>query len=53
MIYLDSAATTFQKPPAVAAAMKRALDTMSSPGRGGYPAAMAAADAAFDRYLMV
>ena len=48
MIYLDSAATTFQKPPAVAAAMKRALDTMSSPGRGGYPAAMAAADAAFD-----
>ena len=48
MIYLDSAATTFQKPPAVAAAMKRALDTMSSPGRGGYPAATAAADAAFD-----
>ena len=48
MIYLDSAATTFQKPPAVAAAMKRALDTMSSPGRGGYPAAMAAADAACD-----
>lgn len=48
MIYLDSAATTFQKPPAVAAAMKRALDTMSSPGRGGYPAAMAAADAAFN-----
>lgn len=48
MIYLDSAATTFQKPPAVAAAVKRALDTMSSPGRGGYPAAMAAADATFD-----
>ena len=48
MIYFDSAATTFQKPPAVEAAMVGALRTMSSPGRGGYPAAMAAADAAFD-----
>ena len=48
MIYLDSAATTFQKPPAVEAAMVEALRTMSSPGRGGYPAALAAADAAFD-----
>ena len=48
MIYLDSAATTFQKPSAVAAAMVEALRTMSSPGRGGYPAAMAAADAVFD-----
>ena len=48
MIYLDSAATTFQKPPAVEAAVTEALRTMSSPGRGGYPAAMAAADAAFD-----
>lgn len=47
MIYLDSAATTFQKPPAVAAAMRDALLTMSSPGRGGYPAAMRAADTAF------
>ena len=48
MIYLDSAATTFQKPSAVEAAMVEALRTMSSPGRGGYPAALAAADAAFD-----
>lgn len=47
MIYLDSAATTFQKPPAVAAAMQDALQTMSSPGRGGYPAAMRAAETAF------
>ena len=47
MIYLDSAATTFQKPPAVAAAMEDALATMSSPGRGGYEAAMRAADTAF------
>ena len=48
MIYLDSAATTFQKPPAVAAAMQRALATMSSPGRGGHPAAMRAAETAFN-----
>ena len=48
MIYFDSAATTFQKPPAVEAAMVEALRTMSSPGRGGYSAAMRAADAAFD-----
>ena len=43
MIYFDSAATTFQKPPAVASAMQEALKNMSSPGRGGYPAAMRAA----------
>ena len=47
MIYFDSAATTFQKPRSVAAAMEDALATMSSPGRGGYGAAMRAADAAF------
>lgn len=47
MIYLDSAATTFQKPPAVARAMTEALYTMSSPGRGGHPLAMRAADTAF------
>ena len=48
MIYLDSAATTFQKPRSVVDAMAEAMATMSSPGRGGYPAAMRAADAAFD-----
>ena len=47
MIYLDSAATTFQKPPTVAQAMGEALATMSSPGRGGHPLAMRAADTAF------
>ncbi|MDD3346303.1 aminotransferase class V-fold PLP-dependent enzyme [Oscillibacter sp.] len=47
MIYLDSAATTFQKPPAVADAMQEALATMSSPGRGGHHAAMKAAQTAF------
>ena len=48
MIYFDSAATTFQKPKTVAAAVQNAMETMSSPGRGGYPAAMRAADVAFD-----
>ena len=47
MIYFDSAATTFQKPPEVAAAVKEAMATMSSPGRGGYRSAMLAADTAF------
>ncbi|WP_287226752.1 aminotransferase class V-fold PLP-dependent enzyme [Oscillibacter sp.] len=48
VIYFDSAATTFQKPRTVADAMRNAMATMSSPGRGGYPAAMRAAEAAFD-----
>lgn len=47
MIYLDSAATTFQKPPAVGRAMTEALASMSSPGRGWHPLAMRAADTAF------
>ena len=48
MIYLDSAATTFQKPPTVAAAMQEAMTEMASPGRGGYRAAMRAAETAFN-----
>lgn len=44
MIYLDSAATAFQKPPSVRQAVWRAMETMSSPGRGAYPSAMYAAD---------
>lgn len=47
MIYFDSAATSFQKPASVAAAMWEALASMSSPGLGGYPAAARAADTAF------
>ena len=47
MIYFDSAATTFQKPPAVKQAMLRAMEEMTTPGRGDYPAARAAADTAF------
>lgn len=46
MIYLDSAATTLQKPPTVALASARAINNLSSPGRGGHKAAMAAAETA-------
>ena len=42
MIYLDSAATTFLKPPAVYRAVETAMRTCASPGRGGYAAAQAA-----------
>lgn len=48
MIYFDSAATTFQKPASVASAVAEALHTMSSPGRGGYRAAMRAAETVFE-----
>ncbi len=44
MIYLDSAATTLQKPPQVARASAWAMGHLASPGRGGHSAAMAAAD---------
>lgn len=47
MIYLDSAATTLQKPAAVAAASARAINHLASPGRGGHRPAMAAAETAF------
>lgn len=47
MIYLDNAATTLQKPPAVAHAMVKALRHMSTPGRGGHPPALLAASTAF------
>lgn len=48
MIYLDSAATSFLKPPSVKAEMLNALNTMSSPGRGAYPAAMNAAEKVYE-----
>lgn len=47
MIYLDSAATSLQKPPQVARAMTWALRSCASPGRGNYAAAALAADTAF------
>ena len=48
MIYLDSAATSFQKPAAVEREMLRAMRTMSSPGRGAYFQAMRASDMVYE-----
>ncbi len=47
MIYLDSAATTLQKPASVRKASAYAIDHLSSPGRGGYPTAAQAEEVAF------
>ncbi len=47
MVYLDSAATTLQKPPAVRRAVLSAMERMASPGRGGHRPAMLAAETAF------
>ncbi len=44
MIYLDSAATTLQKPRTVSAAVASAIATMTTPGRGDHPASRLAAD---------
>ena len=44
MIYLDHGATSFHKPPQVARAMQEALRCCANPGRGGYRAAMTAAE---------
>ena len=46
MIWLDSAATSFQKPPEVKQAVLSAMERMSTPGRGAYPAAAIAAETA-------
>lgn len=48
MIYLDNGATSFHKPPQVYRAVQAALRTCANPGRGGYPAAMAAAERVYD-----
>ena len=47
MIYLDSAATTLQKPAAVSAAVCCAMGQMASPGRGSHRPAMYAAETVF------
>ena len=47
MIYLDSAATTLQKPASVARASAWAMNHLASPGRGGHRPAMGAAQVAF------
>ena len=48
MIYLDAAATTFQKPQSVVRAVERAFYTMTTPGRGGYREAELAAKTVFN-----
>lgn len=47
MIYLDNGATSFPKPLPVRQAVARALVRWTNPGRGGYPAAMAAAEGVY------
>lgn len=44
MTYLDHGATSFHKPESVRRAMQCALENCANPGRGGYKAAMAAAE---------
>ncbi len=44
MIYLDSAATTLEKPQAVSVRTAWAMTHLASPGRGGYGAGMGAAE---------
>lgn len=48
MIYLDSAATTLQKPKSVSVAMMKAVNSMASPGRGGHDPAGRAAQTAYE-----
>ena len=48
MIYFDNAATTLIKPEAVRRALCTAVGKLASPGRGGHPAAMAAAEKAYE-----
>lgn len=43
MIYLDNAATTLHKPPAVVQAVVSALNGMGNSARGAYPSALSAA----------
>ena len=47
MIYLDSAATTLEKPESVRYAMTQAISRMSSPGRGSYQATRLAEETDF------
>ena len=47
MIYLDSGATSFPKPPAVRRAVGETLMRCANPGRGGYGAAMEASNTVF------
>ena len=48
MIYLDSAATTLEKPGAVPRASAWAMTHLASPGRGGHAPGMGAAKLMYD-----
>ena len=48
MIYLDHGATSFPKPMVVRQAVENAMMHCANPGRGGHPAAMAAARLVYD-----
>ena len=48
MIYLDNGATSFPKPAPVIRAVEWALNHGANPGRGGYGAAMAAAETVYN-----
>ena len=48
MIYLDNAATSLVKPPSVLQSMAHALQTMASPGRGGYVPSGRAAETVYE-----
>jgi len=47
LIYLDNAATTFKKPEAVYRAAAQTMRSCTTPGRGGYKAAIRAAEAVY------
>ena len=47
MIYLDNGATSFYKPTTVRRAVFEAMNKCANPGRGGYPASMAAAETVY------
>lgn len=47
MIYLDNGATTLIKPVSVGRAVSEAMRSMASPGRGGHPPAMLAAETVY------
>lgn len=47
MTYLDNGATSFHKPPSVTRAVTEAMRRCANPGRGGYGAAMAAAETVY------
>ena len=47
MIYLDNGATSFHKPKAVGRAVQNAMACCANPGRGGYTAAMEAANTVY------